>query len=128
MLTGYNTDVEHDDRTFHVQTEDKGESNPLIETLIYVGGQILEARKRSYSDIPEEQRTNEKLAILLERQHKGVVRDIRLGKFDPPDKRRPFGDGIISDRSLDEVVQQFMVDAERDGQLPDPPKRSASRA
>ena len=38
MITGYNTDVRHGNRIFHVQTEDKGLGNPKIETLIYVGG------------------------------------------------------------------------------------------
>ena len=43
MITGYNTDVRHDSVVFHVQTEDKGAANPLIESLVYVGGQVVAA-------------------------------------------------------------------------------------
>jgi len=38
MITGFNTDVKHGAKVYHVQTEDKGRNNPKIETLVYVGG------------------------------------------------------------------------------------------
>jgi hypothetical protein len=39
MITGQNSEVLHNDRAFHVQTEDKGRSNPMLESFI-----ILAAR------------------------------------------------------------------------------------
>lgn len=48
MITGYNTDVRHSDVVFHVQTEDKGLPAAWIESLIYVGGQIVARRRFSY--------------------------------------------------------------------------------
>ena len=44
VITGFNTDVKYRGVVYHVQTEDKGEANPLIETLIYKGGEILGSR------------------------------------------------------------------------------------
>ena len=44
LITGFNTDVKYKGVVYHVQTEDKGVSNPLIETLIYKGGEILGSR------------------------------------------------------------------------------------
>ncbi|MFQ5718180.1 MAG: hypothetical protein ACE5IK_01390 [Acidobacteriota bacterium] len=126
MLTGYNSDVQHEGRVYHVQTEDKGDDNPLIETLIYVGGQILASRRKPYADLIDDDWTEDKLAVLLERQHQAIVRDVRLGKFDPPEERRPFGDGIVTDRSFDTVVRDFIEDEERGGTLPDPPRRKPS--
>ena len=41
MITGFNSDVKYRGLVYHVQTEDKGAENPLIETLIYKGGEIL---------------------------------------------------------------------------------------
>ena len=38
MITGFNTDVKYKGTVFHVQTEDKGVANPIIESLIYKGG------------------------------------------------------------------------------------------
>ena len=40
VITGFNTDVKYRGTVYHVQTEDKGAANPLIETLIYKGGEI----------------------------------------------------------------------------------------
>jgi len=41
VITGFNTDIKHGERVFHVQTEDRGLTNPVIESLVYVGGEIL---------------------------------------------------------------------------------------
>jgi hypothetical protein len=126
MLTGFNTDVNHEGKTFHVQTEDKGEANPVIETLIYEGGQILASRRQDYAEKAGNGTSRETLVSLMERQHQAVVRDIRLGKYDPPESRRPFGEGIISHRSLDELVKEFIETAAAEGNLP--PSPSAQRA
>ena len=50
MITGFNTDVKYRGVVYHVQTEDKGPQNPLIETLIYKGGEILGSRRLPYAD------------------------------------------------------------------------------
>ena len=49
MITGFNTDVEYDGRTFHVQTEDRGQRNPVVESLVYSGGEIVATRERKAS-------------------------------------------------------------------------------
>ena len=38
MISGHNTDLLHNGVVYHVQTEDKGRSNPVIESFIYIGG------------------------------------------------------------------------------------------
>src|ERR1019366_7225907 len=50
VITGFNTDVKHDTKVFHVQTEDRGLANPVVESLVYVGGEILLSKKSPYSD------------------------------------------------------------------------------
>jgi hypothetical protein len=126
MLTGFNTDVNHEGKTFHVQTEDKGKANPVIETLIYEGGQILASRRQDYAEKAGIGTSRDTLIALMERQHQAVVRDIRLGKYDPPESRRPFGEGIISDRSLDELVKEFIETAAAEGNLPASPTAKSS--
>ena len=51
MITGFNTDVKHKNRVFHIQTEDKGETNPFVESLVYVGGEILATKRTSYAEV-----------------------------------------------------------------------------
>jgi hypothetical protein len=109
MVTGFNTDVEYEGRVFHVQTEDKGLDNPVVESLVYTGGEIITSRKSSYGDLlrsPEF--TDAELARRMESQHQGIIREILSGRFDP-DGPRPFGYNIVTNRSLDEVVLEFLA-------------------
>ena len=107
MVTGFNTDVQHKGKTFHVQTEDKGQQNPIIETLIYVGGEILAARRTSYADLLGKPVDETEIAERIEAQHNRMILDIREGKYDSKEIR-PFGEGIISNKSFDEVVVDWL--------------------
>jgi hypothetical protein len=82
MITGYNTDVRHGDVVFHVQTEDKGLSNPCIESLIYVGGQVVASRRSSYAQMLEEGKDEKDIVALMDHQHRTMIAAIRHGKFD----------------------------------------------
>lgn len=82
MITGYNTDVRHLDVVFHVQTEDKGSENPLIESLVYVGGQVLAAKRASYADLLATGQGDRPIVELMERQHRIVIAAIKSGRFD----------------------------------------------
>jgi len=108
MITGYNTDVEFDGRIFHVQTEDKGRENPMVESLVYSGGEILTTRRLPYEELAGSTEYSEEAVMkLMEGQHQELLREIRNGKFDP-EGPKPFGYNIITNRSLDEVVQDFL--------------------
>jgi hypothetical protein len=82
MITGYNTDVRHNDVVFHVQTEDKGLSNPFIESLVYVGGQVLASKRSSYSDLLTEGKEEKDIVVLMDHQHRTMIAAIRHGKLD----------------------------------------------
>lgn len=108
MITGYNTDVEYNGRIYHVQTEDKGTSNPVIESLIYVGGEILAARRTPYAELLRSGLEGKALSEKVESQHQRMIMDVRQGRYDP-DGVRPFGAGIISDRGFEEVVLDYLA-------------------
>ncbi len=82
MITGFNTDVRHGDVVFHVQTEDKGEGNPCVESLIYVGGQILARKRAGYQALLELDGAAAEVAKLMEQQHRSMISEIRAGKLD----------------------------------------------
>jgi hypothetical protein len=84
VITGYNTDVKHRNRVFHVQTEDKGESNPCVESLVYVGGEILATRRVSYAETASKGRDDSAIQELMEQQHRAMIAAIQRGKFDGP--------------------------------------------
>jgi hypothetical protein len=110
MITGFNTDVDYDGRIFHVQTEDKGRKNPVLESMVYSRGEIVASQKTSYEEYnvsPDYSEDN--VMERMERQHQVLIREILNGKFDA-DGPKPFGHNIISNRSLDEVVARFLVE------------------
>lgn len=127
MLTGYNTDVPHDDRFFHVQTEDKGTSNPFIESLVYVGGQVLLAKRTSYGDLLQQKADKSAIVGRMEDQHREIIESIRNGDLDQKvlevfgraeTKNTETGafDAVVSDngddgveRTLDEVILDYLT-------------------
>lgn len=125
MLTGYNTDIEYDGSTFHVQTEDKGDENPYIESLVYCSGEILYSRKTTYKEVLKEADHNV-VASMMERQHQSIVRAVRDGMLeqlksgddvDEADETTSSRQGPIpseesstagADRTLDEVILDYL--------------------
>ncbi|MEJ2367438.1 MAG: hypothetical protein P8Z49_03580 [Acidobacteriota bacterium] len=108
MITGYNQDVNCAGKVYHVQTEDRGEKNPVIETLIYQGGEILASLKTPYQDMLKKGCKESDISALLERQHRKVVVEIKLGKY-AKEGQKAFGEGIISSKSLDEVILEYLT-------------------
>ena len=110
MITGYNTDVRHGNRIFHVQTEDKGLSNPKIETLIYVGGEILDSYRSSYEDLLGNGMMPETMIqSRMDEQHKTVIRDIKNGKYDAtPPEGELAEKQVFSDRPLDQAILEYL--------------------
>ena len=82
MITGFNTDVEHEGVTYHVQTEDKGVKSPLILSLVYVGGTILASKRTPYDDLLAAGFDEKKLAERLQRQHKLICAAIHTGRIE----------------------------------------------
>ena len=108
MITGFNTDVDYDGTVYHVQTEDKGLGNPVVESLVYTGGEIVTSRQASYRELVDEGRWSEAAVLQrMETQHQQLIREIRNGEFDP-EGPKPFGYQLVSNRSLDEVVHDYL--------------------
>ena len=80
MITGYNTDVEHNGVVYHVQTEDKGLETPLILSLVYSGGAILASKRSPYEDLIASGFSDEALSERLKRQHLLICAAIHAGR------------------------------------------------
>jgi hypothetical protein len=108
MITGFNTDVDHEGRIFHVQTEDMGRDHPVVQSLIYCGGEIVAKKEGPYEDLLEQGSFSEDVLLQrMEVQHQGMIREIHNGRYDQ-EAPKPFGHNIITNRSLDEVVLEFL--------------------
>lgn len=82
MITGFNTDIEHDGVVYHVQTEDKGLESPLILSLVYSGGAILASKRSRYEDLIAAGFDEEVLAQRLKRQHRLICAAINAGRLE----------------------------------------------
>ena len=82
MITGFNTDIEHGGKTYHVQTEDKGLGHPILLSLVYVGGEILASKRTPYDDLVAEGFDEKALAERLQRQHKLICAALRAGRIE----------------------------------------------
>ncbi len=135
MITGYNTDVRYGDIVLHVQTEDKGQGNPFIESLIYYGGQVVVAKRVSYADKLDSADTTEEVTVLMEQQHRAMMKAIQAGKFDDKirlfvsDKDKKLQTGVSmetsggfdladeSGRTLDQVILEYLTSEAEQEQL-----------
>ena len=82
MITGFNTDVQFDGTTYHVQTEDKGLARPVIMSLIYEGGTILASKRTPYEDLIVDESVDEVvLAERLNKQHRVICAAVKGGRI-----------------------------------------------
>ena len=102
VITGFNTDIEHDGVIYHVQTEDKGLDSPIILSLVYSGGTILASKRSPYEDLIAEGFSDEVLAERLKRQHRLICAAIHSGRID--DLKKMSGRGKQAPRQ-EEVVE-----------------------
>jgi len=115
MLSGFNTDCTVAGKVFHIQTEDNGLKNPTIVTLVYQGGAIIASKKTSYADILAADCLSDVVRELMEEQHRSVISDIKAGRLGQPSGeggKGRFGEAVISDKSLDEVVLGYLLKEE----------------
>src|SRR5687767_4239685 len=95
-LTGFNHNIKHKGRVYHVQTEDSGVNNPHIITHLFVGGNILASKKTSYADILNAENLAEVVRELMEEQHKEMLRNLINGVYENIDAVKSYQPGEIA--------------------------------
>ncbi|PKN48802.1 MAG: hypothetical protein CVU63_03955 [Deltaproteobacteria bacterium HGW-Deltaproteobacteria-20] len=97
-LLGFNNNVKHRGRVFHIQTEDSGIKYPHVITHLFAdGGRILKSVKTSYAEYLGSEDLQETVRNLMKEQHKSMFIALRDGQFDDlieegssePSKRAP---------------------------------------
>src|SRR6266568_1482045 len=77
-LLGFNHNLRHGGRVFHVQTEDSGSANPRIFTHLFHDGVIIATKKHEYGAEADA----DIVKSLMQAQHKAVLRELKHGIFD----------------------------------------------
>lgn len=120
MITGFNTDIEHDGVVYHVQTEDKGLDSPIILSLVYSGGTILASKRSPYEDLIAQGFSDEALAERLKRQHRLICAAIHSGRINDLKKMSgrakaapaPIPVEVAAEPVVEEVVEEITPEVE----------------
>ena len=100
-LLGYNNNVRHKGRVFHIQTEDSGINHPHIITHLFMdGGRILKSIKTSYAEHVGTDAMSDKVRAMMKDQHKAMFIALRDGQYDEV----VFGKKIASSQDTKAVV------------------------
>jgi hypothetical protein len=82
MQFGHNSNVKVGDAVYHVQTEDHGAGQALIETTVYQEGRLVHKRRLNYKDLlPLNSAKEATLKQRLDKQHHAVMDEIKTGKL-----------------------------------------------
>ena len=80
MLFGHNSNVKVGETVYHVQTEDRGTSHAVIDTMVYHSGRVLHRRANSYADLlPLDSAREQALKERVSTQHQAVLDELRSG-------------------------------------------------
>lgn len=130
-VTGFNHNIKHKGKVYHVQTEDSGVNNPHIITHLFVGGNILASKKTSYADILNAENLSEVVRELMEEQHKEMLRNLINGTYDSYESAvaRHYQPGqLASDAEAAKVKMQPGIQQAPKGPPAAPPEVLAARA
>jgi hypothetical protein len=82
-LLGYNHNVRHKNKAFHIQTEDSGVRYGHIITHLFAdGGRILKSVKTSYAEHLSNPKMADVVREMMKEQHKAMIIALRDGAFD----------------------------------------------
>jgi hypothetical protein len=82
-LLGYNTNVRHHGKLYHIQTEDSGATHGHIFPHLFAdGGRIIASKKTTYKDRIGTAGYPEVVKKLMQQSHKAIFIALRDGLFD----------------------------------------------
>jgi hypothetical protein len=83
-LLGFNNNVRHRGRIFHIQTEDSGVKFPRIVTHLFAdGGRIVKTARTDYNEHLERPDMAAVVRGMMKEQHKSMFAALRAGEMDP---------------------------------------------
>jgi hypothetical protein len=82
-LLGYNTNVRHKGKLYHIQTEDSGVKHPHIITHLFAdGGRIIASKKTAYAQYLDTENLQAVVKKLMQEQHKAMFIALRDCVYD----------------------------------------------
>lgn len=104
MIPGFNSDIDHNGVAYHVQTEDLGEKNPTILTLVYARGAIVLRETLAYGEILAQDPPDSLVRTLMEVQHRRIIRRVSADDIPPRTPPSPVADDASTFALAEPVV------------------------
>ncbi len=79
---GYNHNIPHRGRLYHVQTEDSGVNKAHIFTHVFYDGTIIASNKVEYDPEAPVEDLDQYIVGLMQESHKSMIRQLRRGAYD----------------------------------------------
>ncbi len=116
VAPGINEDIVRGNRTYHLQTEERGANNPFVVSVLFLEGAVLATERTSYADLLDRPDGRREVKKLMVRQHRAVVLRVIEGEFDGMEVERrslPVGEPLL------EIVTEPSL-AASEGRTPTP--------
>ena len=102
-LVGFNNNVKHHGRIFHVQTEDSGVKRPHIVTHLFAdGGRIIKSTRTDYSEHLGRADLHATIRRLMKDQHKAMFIALRDGQLNETIEK-VLGPCAVGNAAVDDV-------------------------
>jgi hypothetical protein len=116
-LLGYNTNVRHAGKLYHIQTEDSGVRHPHIITHLFAdGGRIIASSKTKYDEHVGAADYRDIVKGLMRAQHKAMFIALRDGVHD--EEEMPAASDAASDTLPPEAMDDMEIDLDVDVEVP----------
>jgi hypothetical protein len=103
-LVGFNNNVKHHGRIFHVQTEDSGVKRPHIVTHLFAdGGRIIKSTRTDYSEHLGRADLHATIRRLMKEQHKAMFIALRDGQLNETIEK-VLGPGAVGNATTEEDI------------------------
>jgi hypothetical protein len=139
-LLGYNTNVRHKGKLYHIQTEDSGVKHPHIITHLFAdGGRIISSKKTDYAQHLGSEKLQELVKKLMQEQHKAMFIALRDCVYDEdedaaqaPGDKKPVAEAEAKAPELDldaleRAAEAKIAESAAARAKADPRKRGAGR-
>ncbi len=82
MIIGLNENVTYKGVVFHIQTEDRGSSKPVVVSTLFYRGMIILEERRDYSEFVSSGDVEEKIRKIKNELHEKVKKNLLNGSYD----------------------------------------------
>ncbi len=121
MIPGLNCNVRHAGVEYHVQTEDLGQQNPFVLTLVFRAGAVIDREKVNYLEVLGDGASERQIKNLMDQQHHRVIRRLLDDQLPLIAASQPMEESLVdwasslpdvslppADKTIDQLILEYL--------------------